>query len=68
MNMSQFDETRRDVLIDLRRLFSTSYSYGLCNTLRKLNVVFYAIYRWRTCGKDNDSAEYHLPEKLASIH
>ena len=33
-----------------------------------LNVVFYAIYRWRTCGKDNDSAEYHLPEKLASIH
>ena len=32
------------------------------------NIVFYAIYRWRACGKDNDSTEYHLPEKLASIH
>ena len=34
----------------------------------ELKCSLYAIYRWRTCGKDNDSAEYHLPKKLASIH
>ena len=51
-HLTDIRQTRRDVLIDLCRILTIEHSF-----------CFYAVYRWRTCSKENDSTEYHLPKE-----